>query len=59
MLNELATRDFMLRYQSLSPNVTFGNVTVNENADVQELIGQFTSSVMDVANNHMKAGTGK
>ena len=59
MLNELASRDFMVRYQSLSPQVNFGNVTVNENADIDQLIGSISGSVEDMANNSMRTGVGK
>ena len=59
MLNELASRDFMVRYQSLSPQVNFGNVTVNENADIDQLIGAFSSGVEEMANNSMRTGVGK
>lgn len=59
MLNELASRDFMVRYQSLSPQVNFGNVTVNENADFGQLIGELSASVDELANNSMKVGVGK
>ena len=59
MLNELATRDFMVRYQSLSPQVTFGNVTVNETADFSQVLGQLDTWVEEKANNSLSVGVGK
>lgn len=59
MLNELATRDFMIRYQTLSPSVNFGNVTVNENADFGQLVDMFATGVTEAANNNLNSGTGK
>lgn len=59
MLNELATRDFMVRYQSLSPQVTFGNVTVNETADFNQVLGQLDTWVEEKANNSLSVGVGK
>lgn len=59
MLNELATRDFMIRYQTLSPSVNFGNVTVNENADFGQMVDMFTTGVTEAANNNLNSGTGK
>ena len=59
MLNDLASRDFMLRYQALSPNINFGNVTVNENADFSSMLGQLDTWVADQANNNLNVGSGK
>lgn len=59
MLNELASRDFMVRYQSLSPQVTFGNVTVNETADFNQVLGQLDTWVEEKANNSLNVGVGK
>lgn len=59
MLNSFATRDFMLRYQTLSPNLTFGNVTVNENADITEVVNQISTSLIDAAQNNLNSGMGK
>lgn len=59
MLNELATRDFMIRYQTLAPSVNFGNVTVNENADIDQFVERFISGVEEATNNNMNVGVGK
>ena len=59
MLNELATRDFMVRYQTLAPSVNFGNVTVNENADIDQFVERFVNGVEEAKNNSMNSGVGK
>ena len=59
MLNDLASRDFMLRYQALSPTVNFGNVTVNENADFNSMLGQLDTWVAEQANNNLSVGNGQ
>lgn len=59
MLNDLATRDWSVRSQLLAPNVNFGNVTVNENADVSQLVQEFANGVNEVAERSLEVGIGK
>lgn len=59
MLSELSTRDWSVRSQLLAPNVNFGNVTVNENADVSQFVQEFANGVSEVAERSLEVGIGK
>lgn len=59
LLSQLATRDWTIRSQTLAPNIQFGAVTVNENADIGQFINELNNSVAEMANNNLNVGVGK
>ena len=59
LLSQLATRDWTIRSQTLAPNINFGAVTVNENADIGQFINELNNSVAEMANNNLNVGVGK
>ena len=59
LLSQLATRDWTIRSQTLAPNIQFGAVTVNENADIGQFINELNNSVAEMVNSNANVGVGK
>lgn len=62
MLNDIAMQDVALKNQVLSPNINFGDVQINENADADRFLNMITETLNEVtetANNNLNSGVGK
>lgn len=56
MLHDLATRDYMVNYQSLTPQVTIPNMVLHENVDVNAVVDTIVSGIAEVSGSSLKAG---
>lgn len=59
LLHDLATRDFMLNYQQLTPQITIPGMVIHETADVDSIFEAFADNVTEVVNSSMQLVDGR
>lgn len=58
LLHDLATRDFMLNYQQLTPQITIPGMVIHEEADVNQVIDRFASAVTELVDTNLSLNEG-
>lgn len=53
LLADVATRDYQLNYRQITPNVTFGDMYINENMDADGVIERFASAMEEMASSDL------
>lgn len=55
LLSKQATERFNLQMSSITPNVQFGDFIINNNADLEAILDEFTSKVEDVSHSTLRS----
>lgn len=58
LLHDLATRDFMLNYQQLTPQITIPGMVIHETADVNQIFDAMASSVSELVDTSLSVSEG-
>lgn len=58
LLHDLATRDFMLNYQQLTPQITIPGMVIHETADVNQIFDAMASGVSELVDTSLSVSEG-